>query len=244
MGMRFCGVAAAAVATLGLAGSVSGYGLEWTGGAGTTNYDTAGNWWSAHYGEAVAPYGGANLTISDSAAAANVVMSSGARSINDFSLQANTSAVGTSASFTMLSGAVLNVALNFDLGYFGGAETVTFVLNEGAELNVNGYFAGGRPGVQYSTINGLLNVGTFNIGGADFVNIGPTGTVIANGDIVSVLNNAWIPGGFVTTDAGYELAVLYDSNTDKTTISPVLVPEPASGAMLLIAAAGLMRRRR
>lgn len=222
-----------------LAENAVAYPLDWTGAAGTDDYSTGNNWFNpSPYNTSFPPDPGSSLTIGDTTTTADVVMYSGSSTINDFAAYAN-SGPGGDTSFTIKSGASLHSTNNFDLGYYGGAETVTFTLEESATLDVDGYFGGGRPGPHTAHIYGTVNTAILSIGGADFIDFGSSGVIVTSGDRTSDVA-LYVSVGLFTAAPGYNVVSSFDENAGQTTISTA-VPEPTSG-LLLIGLAGLVRR--
>lgn len=235
---------AALAAGLLLAGSAFAYEDRWIGAGGDGNWATDANWESPSYpGSHFAPDAGSSVVIWDGTTTANVTLYSGGGTIKDFSAQANFGP-GGNTSFTMKSGTTLHSTLNFDLGYFNGPETTTFIMEQGATLTVDGYFGGGHAAPHSSLIAGTINTNILAIGGGDLIHFSPTAVITANadsytvGDITSNVN-LYITNGLFTTDPGYSIVNSYDSNTQVNTIS--VVPEPAMGGLLLVGAAKLLR---
>jgi hypothetical protein len=234
------------VGSLALASTASAYPLNWSGGASTSDYNTAGNWYSAHYDASYLPGAGDSVTIDDSIIASpTVVLSSGSSTVFDFSAFANSpSGQGGDTTFTMLSGTSLISSNNFDLGYYNGSGTTTININQGAAVTVTGYFGGGRAGPHTTHLYGTLDAGTLEIGGADYVDLGSSGVITGGGNDLNALNTSWITQGLFTAAPGYKVVGTYDGTSDRTTISTAPVPEPATGALILIGLGGLMMRRR
>lgn len=238
------------VAGLVLVGNAFAYEDRWIGGGGDGDWATAANWESPSYpGSHFTPDAGSSVVLSDATTTANVTLYSGwGSTILDFTALAN-SGPGGNTSFTMKSGTSLHSTNNFDLGYTNGPETVTFTMEPNTLLTVDGYFSGGRPGPHTSLIAGTINTNSFALGGSDLVHLSPTGIITAKGDQYSTGDistdlDAWITAGIITTDSGYEVVHSYDSGTQLNTISVQAVPEPMTGGLLLLGAAGMLVRRR
>lgn len=252
---KIMNVSLAVLGGLALAGNAFAYEDVWIGAGGDGNWATDANWASPSYpGAHFAPDAGSSVVLTDATTTANVTLFSGSSTINDFTAYANFGP-GGNTSFLMKNGSSVHSTHNFDLGYFNGPETVTITIEEGATLDVDGYYGGGRAGPHTSHIYGIVTTDILTTGGSDFIDFGSTGVIITSGDFyggdpyygVDLTSHvtAYVNAGLFTAASGYEVVSSFDSNTGQTTISTAaVVPEPVSGVLVMIGVAGLVQRRR
>lgn len=226
-------------------GAFGGY---WTG---ATNDDWAvgSNWITG-----IEPSSGDSAEILDNTANSDVVIYSGARVVNDFTMHANWGGDSDHVSLTVKSGASLHSNLNFDLGYFGGPEVVTINVEQGASISANGNFLGNRPGPHVINLAGTAdgsNASVWYINGSTTIDFAPTGLLLLSGNCVNDVDNWWsgtvlLYQGLGISDPGwgttYDIIATYNSDTNVTTI--IGVPEPAGIALLILGGLGIATLRR
>jgi PEP-CTERM motif len=210
------------------AGSAS---AAWTG-AVSDDWADAGNWDSG------VPTAATAVTLLDNASLPDVTIYSGTNAeVADFTMFANFD-VGGNQSLTVKSGASLHSFLNFDLGFFGGPETVTLNVEDGATVTVDGAYPGGRPGPNTTNLAGTLTTGNFFMGGSDLIDFAATGVLIASGDTSPALGMLyadliplWIDAGLITdrgvtsSDPGWGVTngikFVFDPIADTTTLTSI-----------------------
>jgi hypothetical protein len=157
------------------------------------------------------------------------------------------------------------------MGYTGGSTgQVLLTVENGGTLNVpNGYFIRSRGNANTLVqLDGQVNALNLYQDPSDVMhlNFSKTGVMVLStvtnrqysddpvtGDLTSAINTLATDGhitvdGFGPSDPGwgtlYGLNTSYNPTADKTTITAFVVPEPATGALVLIGLGGLMMRRR
>jgi len=104
----------------------------------------------------------------------------------------------------IMNGGTVSVGAMFGLGWSGGT----------GHANING-----------GTLNLSQLSATDSIKGASVLNVAGTGKVVLNGNQFTAISN-YVFNGRITANGGPNVFYFYDPNTDKTTVSAVLLPAP------------------
>ncbi|MGC3958872.1 MAG: hypothetical protein QM813_13320 [Verrucomicrobiota bacterium] len=115
--------------------------------------------------------------------------------------------------------------IGFDTGHDG-----TLTMNGGTVTVGQMFGLGWNGGTGHANINGgTLNLSqlsaTDSIKGASVLNVAGTGKVVLNGNQFTAISN-YVFNGKITANGGHNVFYFYDPNTDKTTVSAVLLPAP------------------
>jgi len=253
-----------ALAVVGLLSSPSpAVNIAWTGGGGTSDWNTGSNW------DAGVPGSGDSARIESDVAVWPIITAATVPVPNVDNIRMGS----TGGSSFEITGGTLNVGRYIILSSTS-TRIATWLINGGTVntglTSTNAHLIVGQNG--QGTV--VMSAGTVNLG-ADLViaeNAGSSGSVTLNGGVINanrlrmpsaaagslVINGGTInlsgddttevtdllaDGKIVTTLPGYSIDVSYDSNSDITIIKAI-IPEPTTASMIGLALLGLTRRRR
>jgi hypothetical protein len=147
-----------------------------------------------------------------------------------------------SAGIVTIDGGTVN-ALNFSTATKG---TGTLIMKNNATVNATGQFRVPSPyyvGIGYGTVeleSGVINAGLLQINDHGLINIGE-GTIVLAGDVLTEVGGYVDNGWIVATDIGDMIDASYADGF--TTIEAVVIPEPATIALLGLSALFLRKRK-